>query len=119
MITAAPQFTEAARRPGKRDGDPDQVYRVAPAPFCSSEGHRIVWVHSTTNQQRDETARHQRTQRTLAALTELNERLAGPRARITTRLAVQDAANDILDQGAAEDYVTFTITETTEERSRQ
>jgi transposase len=119
MITATPAFTEAARRPGKRHGDPDQVYRVAPAPFCSSEGHRIIWVHSSAKQQRDETARHQRIQRALAALTELNDRLAGPRARITTRVAVEDAANDILDQGAAEDYVTFTITETTEERFRQ
>lgn len=31
----------------------------------------------------------------------------------------EDAANEILDQYAAEDYVTFTITETTEERFRQ
>ncbi len=119
MSTSTPEFTEAVRRPAKRDGDPDQVYRVAPAPFPSSEGHRIVWVHSSPKHQRDETARHQRIQRTLAALTELNERLAGPRARITTRVAVEDAANEILDHGVAEDYVTFTVTETTEERYRQ
>ena len=119
MSTATPQFTEAARRPGKRDGDPDQVWQVAPAPFPSSEGHRIVWVHSSAKQQRDETARHQRIQRTLTAIAELNERLAGPRARITTRVAVEDAAQEILDHGAAEDYVTFQVTETTEERYRQ
>lgn len=119
MSTATPDFTEAARRPGKRDGDPDQVYRVAPAPFCSSEGHRIVWVHSSTKQQRDETARHERIQRTLAALTELNDRMAGPRARITTRVAAEDAAQEILDHGAAEEYVTFAVTESTEERFRQ
>jgi transposase len=118
-VTATPDFTEAVRRPGKRAGDPDQVYRVAPAPFPSSEGHRIVWVHSSTKHQRDETARHERIQRTLAALTELNERLAGPRARITTRVAAEDAAQEILDHGAAEEYVTFAITETTEERFRQ
>ncbi|MCA1700839.1 MAG: IS1634 family transposase, partial [Actinobacteria bacterium] len=119
MHTATPAFTEAARRPGKRHGDPDQVWRVAPAPLCSSEGHRIVWVHSSAKAQRDETARHQRIQRTLAALAELNERLAGPRARITTSVAAQDAAQEILDHSAAEDYVTSTITETTEERYRQ
>jgi transposase len=119
MSTSTPEFTEAARRPGKRHGDPDQVWRVAPAPFCSSEGHRIVWVHSSAKQQRDETARHQRIQRTRTALEQLNERLAGPRARITTRVAAEDAANEILDQGGAEDYVTFTITETLEERFRQ
>ena len=119
MVTNVPEFTEAARRPGKRDGDPDQVYRVTPAPFCSSEGHRIVWVHSSTKAQRAETARHQRIQRTLAALTELGERLAGPRARITTRVAAQDAAQEILDHGGAEDCVTFAIAESTEERFRQ
>ncbi|MCA1699299.1 MAG: IS1634 family transposase, partial [Actinobacteria bacterium] len=119
MSTTTPQFTEAVRRPGKRDGDPDQVYRVAPAPFPSAEGHRIVWVHSSAKQHRDEAARHQRIQRTLAALTELNERLAGPRARITTRVGVEDAAQEILDHGAAEEYVTFAITQSTEERFRQ
>ena len=119
MSTATPEFTEAARRPGKRYGDPDHVWRVAPAPFPSSEGHRIVWVHSTVKQQRDETARHERIQRTLGALTELNERLAGPRARITTRVGVDDAATEIVDTSSAEQYVTFTVTETTEETFRQ
>jgi transposase len=119
MSTSTPDFSEAARRPGKRHGDPDQVWQVAPAPFPSSEGHRIVWVHSSTKQHRDETARHQRIQRTLTALGELNERLAGPRARITTRVAAEDAATEILDQGGAERYVTFTVTETVEERFRQ
>jgi hypothetical protein len=122
MITATPAFTEAARRPGKRDGDPDHVYRVAPAPFASSEGHRIVWVHSSAKAQRDETARHQRIQRTLAALTELtelNDRMAGPRSRITTSIAAHDAAREILDHSGTEDYVTFTVTMSTEERFRQ
>jgi hypothetical protein len=47
MSASTPEFTEAVRRPGKRHGDPDQVWQVAPAPFPSSEGHRIVWVHSS------------------------------------------------------------------------
>jgi len=119
MTSSAPEFTEAVRRPGKRLGDPEQVWRVAPAPFPSSEGHRIVWVHSTVKQYRDETARHERIQRTLHALAELNERLAGPRARITTRVGVHDAANEIVDTSSAEQYVTFTVTETIEETFRQ
>ncbi len=119
MSASTPAFTEAARRSGKRRGDPDQVWQVAPAPFPSSEGHRIVWVHSSAKHQRDETARHERIQRTLAALQDLNERLAGPRARITTKVAAQDAAQELLDTSAAEQYVTFTVTETVEERFRQ
>jgi transposase len=119
MSASAPVFTEAARRPGKRRADPDQVWQVAPAPFPSSEGHRIVWVHSSAKHQRDETARHERIQRTLAALAELHERLAGPRARITTKVAAQDAAQELLDTSGVEQYVTFTVTETVEERFRQ
>ena len=119
MSTSTPEFTEAVRRPGQRLGDPEQVWQVAPVPFPSSEGHRIVWVHSSAKAQRDETARHERIQRTLQALSELNERLAGPRARITTRVAVDDAATEIVDTGSAEQYVTFTVVETEEERFRQ
>jgi transposase len=119
MSTSTPEFTEAVRRPGKRLGDPEQVWQVASAPFPSSEGHRIVWVHSSAKQHRDEAARHERIQRTLQALSELNERLAGPRARITTRVGVDDAATEIVDTGSAEQYVTFTIAETTAETFRQ
>ncbi len=119
MSASVPVFTEAARRPGKCRADPDQVWQVAPAPFPSSEGHRIVWVHSSAKHQRDETARHERIQRTLAALQDLNERLAGPRARITTKVAAQDAAQELLDTSGAEQYITFTVTENVEERFRQ
>jgi transposase len=119
MSTSTPEFTEAARRPGKRLGDPEQVWRVASAPFPSSEGHRIVWVHSTVKEHRDETARHERIQRTLQALAELNQRLAGPRARITTRVGVEDAATEIIDTGSTEQYVSFTVTGTIEESFRQ
>ena len=76
-------------------------------------------MHSSSKQQRDETARHERIQRALQALADLNERLAGPRARITTRVAPEHATTEILDSGAAEQYVTFTVTETVQEHFRQ
>lgn len=55
-----PDFTEAARRPGKRKADPDSVWQVAPAPFPSSEGYRMTWAHSSQKQRLDETARSER-----------------------------------------------------------
>ena len=119
MATSTPEFTEAVRRPGKRDGDPDQVWKVTPAPFPSSEGHRIVWVHSSVKQYRDETARDERIDRTRSALEDLNERLAGPRARITTKVAAQDAAAEILNSSGAEQYLSVTVTETVQESFRQ
>jgi transposase len=114
-----PEFTEAERRPGKRKGDPDDVWSVCPAPFPSSEGHRIVWVHSTAKTRRDETARSERIQRANRALDELSERLAGPRARISTRVAAEEAAAAILAAAGAERWISLTVTERTEESFRQ
>ena len=119
MTREAPQFTEAARRPGKRKGDPDSVWQVAPAPFPSCEGHRIVWVHSSVKERCDETARSERIQRARRALTELHQRLAGPRARISSRVAAEEAAAAVLTASGAQRWVTATVTETATETMRQ
>jgi len=119
MVRATPDWSEAERKPGKRKGDPDQVWRVCPAPFPTAEGYRITWVHSSSKQRRDETARTERIDRARNALAELSERLAGPRARVSTRVAAEEAASALLAATGAERWVTVTVTETIEERYRQ
>jgi transposase len=119
MTQALPDWVEAERRPGKRRGDPDLVWRVAPAPFATAEGYRITWVHSSAKQHRDETARAERIDRARRTLSELSDRLAGPRARITTRVAAEEAAAALLATSGAERWVSVTVTETIEERYRQ
>ncbi|MCA1679031.1 MAG: IS1634 family transposase, partial [Actinobacteria bacterium] len=114
-----PDFVEAARRPGKRKGDPDDVWRVAAAPFPSSEGYRITWAHSTHKQRLDETARSERIQRARRALKDLDARLAGPRARISSLVAAEEAAAATLTATGAQRWVTVTVTETTQETVRQ
>jgi Domain of unknown function (DUF4277)/Transposase DDE domain len=59
--TDQPAWTEAARHPGKRNGDPDEIWRTCPAPIRSGEGYRIVWVHSTQKDRLDQQARHDQT----------------------------------------------------------
>lgn len=93
---------EATRRPGKRKDDPDSVWRVVPAPFPSSEGYRIIWTHSSQKQRLDEAARSERIQRARRALGDLGRRLAGPRARISSRVAAEEAAAATLTAAAAE-----------------
>lgn len=110
---------EAERRPGRRNGSPDLVWKVCPAPFPTTEGYRITWVHSSSKQHRDETARAERIDRARSALSELSERLAGPRARVTTRVAAEEAAVALLAASGAEKWVSVTVTETVEERYRQ
>ncbi len=119
MTKDTPEFVEAARRPGKRKGDPDNVWSVCPAPFPSVEGHRIVWVHSTCKQRLDETARSERIQRARRDLSDLGQRLAGPRARISSRVAAEEAAAALLSATGAQRWITLTVTETVTETIRQ
>jgi hypothetical protein len=57
-----------------------------------SEGYRITCAHSSQKQRLDEAARSERIQRARHALKDLDERLAGQRARISSRVAAEEAA---------------------------
>jgi transposase len=117
--THQPDFTEAVRRRGKRKDDPDETWHTAPAPICSAEGHRIVWVRSSQKTRNDAEVRQQRIERGLHALAALNERLAGPKSRLRDRVSVEQAATAALTGVQAERWITFTATETTEQTLRQ
>ena len=117
--TNSPQWTEALRLPGTRLGEPDQVYSTFPAPLPSAEGHRIVWVHSTAKAARDATSRSARVEAAAAAIDALAVRLAGPKCRLKTRVAVTEAATAALDAAGASRWVQATIGETVEESFRQ
>jgi len=117
--THAFDFTEAARRPGKRQGDPDQIYWTAPAPIPTSEGHRIVWARSSQKHERDAEARRARIERGMLALESVQARLAGPRTRIKTLVAAEQAAQAALDAVGAARWITYKIQTSTEEDFRQ
>jgi len=117
--TNRPQWTEAVRLPGERIGDPDRVWSTFPAPPPSAESYRIIWVHSTTKAARDAHARRSRIEAGAAAIEALNTKLAGPKSRLKTHAAVdQAAANALTDTGAAR-WLDVTTTETAEETFRQ
>jgi len=117
--THQPDFTEALRRPGKRADDPDETWQVAPAPICSAEGHRIVWVRSSQKTRTDADIRQQRIERGLRALDALDQRLAGPKSRLRDRVSVEQAAAAAITGAQADRWITTTVTETTEETVRQ
>jgi transposase len=119
LQTHTPTWTETARRPGPRLGEPDEVYSTSPAPTPSQEGHRIVWVHSTTKAARDAAARQTRIEAGVAAIEALDTKLAGPRCRLKTRVAVEQAATTALTNTRAERWVTFTVTETIDKTYKQ
>jgi transposase len=113
------EWTEAARRPGKRQGDPDSVWWTTPAPIPSSEGHRIIWTRSSQKSERDAEARRERIERGMLALEAVQARLAGPRSRFKTRVAVEQAAEAALAQAGAQRWLVYEIHETILESFRQ
>ena len=112
-------WTEAARRPGKHTGDPDQLYWTAPAPIPSSEGHRIVWTRSSQKHECDAETRRARIERGMLALEGVQARLAGPRSRLRTLLAAHDAAQAALTAAGAERWITYEIQQITQDGFRQ
>ena len=117
--THAFDLTEAARRPGKHKGDPDQIYSTAPAPIPSAKGHRIVWIRSSQKHECDAEARRARIERGMLALESVQARLAGPRSRLETLPAAHDAAQAALTTTGAERWITYDIGQSTEEGFRQ
>jgi hypothetical protein len=119
LVDHVPGWVEAHRQPARRKGDPDERWWVAPAPWPSAEGYRIVWVKSSAKVARDAEARRGRIARGTAALDALNQRLASPKTRIKTTVAVEQAAHAALEQPGAARWTGFEVTEQVEERFRQ
>jgi transposase len=117
--TNQPPWTEAVRLPGERIGDLDRVWSTVAAPLPSAEGYRVIWVHSTIKAARDEHARRGRIEAGAAAIDELATRLAGPKTRLKTRAAIEQAiAKALADTGSAR-WLQVTIDESIEEGYRQ
>ncbi|MGH9113835.1 MAG: IS1634 family transposase [Acidimicrobiales bacterium] len=114
-----PDWTEAHRRPGRRHGEADEVWHTTPARSPSAEGYRVIWVRSSTKIDRDAEARRARIAKGIAAVDDLNQRLASPKTRIRTVVAVEAAAIDALNSAGAARWISFTVTQTAEESFRQ
>ncbi len=112
-------WTEAQRRPGRRLGEPEELWHSAPAPSPSAEGYRIIWVRSSTKVDRDAEARRARIAKGIVALDDLNGRLASPKTRIRTLVAVEAAAVASLEGAGATRWMGFEVTETIEDSFRQ
>ncbi len=119
VVDHEPDWVQAARRPGPRLGDPDEVWQVVEAPWPSAEGHRVLWVRSSAKLAYDAAARTDRIARGVAALDDLNQRLASPKTRMKTTVAVEQAAAAALERIGAARWITVAVEEQTSERYRQ
>ena len=119
LVDHDPGWAETCRRPGRRQADPDEVWWTRAPPWPSAEGYRIVWVKSSSKVDRDAEARRDRIARGIAALDQLNTRLASPKTRIKTTAAAEQAATAALDQAGATRWLTLRVDEQVEETIRQ
>jgi len=104
-------FVEVARRPGRRKADPDEVYWAVPAPTCSEEGYRVVWVRSSSKRAHDSAVRADHIETATAALAELAASLGSPRCRLRSRVAVEDAATAAVAAAQAARWVRVEVAE--------
>ena len=115
----SPDWAEAARRPGRRLGDPLEIWRTFESLTLSDGGFRMVWVHSSTKELNDAATRSRRIEAGMAAVEELAARLAGPRRRYKTAVAVEEAAERALTDTDAERWIAVTVTPLTVDAFRQ
>jgi transposase len=94
-------------------------FQVCADEAVSAEGYRLLWFQSTRKAELDATTRSRRIQRALAELSELRDRVHGPRTRFRQRQKVEDAVQKILEERSVERWVKVQIDERQQATYRQ
>jgi transposase len=84
-----------------------------------SEGYRLLWYRSTRKAEQDKTRRARSIQKGTEALSDLRERLQGPRTRFRERAKVEQALAELLAEAEASSWLLVEIEEQEEETFRQ
>lgn len=87
--------------------------------LLSAEGYRLHWILSTRKREDDAAARAGVTERAMRRLSELRERLLGPRTRFRQRDKVEQAVQEILHNYRVGDWLVVEIQEAEQETYRQ
>ena len=84
-----------------------------------SEGYRLLWYRSTRKAQQDKSQRARTIQKATEALSDLRERLQGPRTRFRVRSKVEQALAELRAETEASSWLVVEIEEQEEETFRQ
>jgi transposase len=117
--TAAPVVWRHVYALTDKNGQLRDRLRVCTEEAISKEGYRLFWFHSLHKAELEATARSSRTQRALAELAQLRQRLQGPRTRFREQAKVEEAVQAILQQFEVEPWVTVHIHEQEQTSYRQ
>ena len=102
----------------------DQGHVVDELFVCSddhvhSEGYRLLWYRSTRKAEQDEARRARSIQKATEAMSDLRERLRGPRTRFRERSKVDQAVTEVLAEAESSSWLLVEIEEQEEETFRQ
>jgi transposase len=84
-----------------------------------SEGYRLLWYRSTRKAEQDQSRRARSIQKVIEALSDLRDRLQGPRTRFRERSKVDQAVAQVLADAEASSWLVVEIEEQEEETFRQ
>jgi transposase len=87
--------------------------------YVHSEGYRLLWYRSTRKAEQDKSRRARTIQQATEALSDLRERLQGPRTRFRERSKVEQALAEVLAETEASSWLLVEIEEQEEEKFRQ
>lgn len=110
---------QEAYRLTNEDGSLRDLLRVCTEEQCSKEGCRLLWFHSQAKEDIDRATRARRLQHAIRQLTDLRDRLAGPRTRFRQQQKVTAAVDTILDAQGVRDLLQVTVQEHSENEYRQ
>lgn len=119
VVTNSPEWSFAQTVPSRQPDTPDDILSTYQDHLPSADGHRIVWVHSTSKARRDATRRHARIAKAIAQVDALNVRLASPRCRIKTAVAAETEAREAIAEVNATRWVDIHVEQDTAETFRQ
>ena len=101
------------------DGEILDVYRTCAQPAITSEGYRLLWIHSMGKQENDALGRSKRMKSALGKLSKLGDRLRSPRTRFRQKTKVAFAVSEILDHYRCNGLIEVDIAELEEESYKQ
>lgn len=101
------------------EGELLDTFRVCRDEHLSQEGFRLLWFHSLRKAESDAATRARQLQRAIGELSDLRQRLQGPRTRFRQHEKVAAAVDAILDARGVREFLRVQITQLEQETFRQ
>lgn len=108
------------KRPNTRGkGKPEDVYRGYEPAQGSTDGFRILWIHSSEKERQDQAEREDKLDRARRGFEELRDRLLSKRTRLRKRDKVDKAVERVFAETGTRQWVEVEVVEVAQQSYRQ